>query len=653
VAEGGAKGNAGGGTVFVSYASPDAAVATAMVDALERHGVGCWIAPRDVKAGALYADAIVRAISGAKALILVLSESSVGSPHVSKEVERASSKRRPIITFRIDEAPLSPALEYFLSESQWIDAHAGGMTAALVKLIAATHDSPVDQPATNHLVRSPAPAIRASKPRRTNRLLLACACVAGALMLGWFLVHEFWVSPIALPLISEKSIAVLPFVDMSEKKDQEYFSDGMSEQLIDMLTKIPDLRVPARTSTFYFKGKSTTIEDIAHALGVAYVLEGSVRKSGNTLRVTAQLIRANNGYHVWSETYDRPLNDIFKVQDDVAGAVVKALKVSLLGGPLPRATGTQNAEAYNLYLRAIASRRDFHEENEGAVQYLRKALDVDPNYADAWALLAGTLGQLAEVGSASAAQLLEEAKGAAMQALTLNPQLPEAHAEFAKILIYNDLNIRAGETQIREALKLDPNDQFSLALAGTIAAYRGQFDNAVELTRQSISNDPMNYARYRDLTWVLYYSRRYSEALTADGKVLAINPAARFNHVVIGIVLLAQGDSTAALAEMMREDKDGRENCGCTVLAYDALGRKADADAALAALKVKHAADNAFDIAVVYASRGAIDQAFEWFDRAYRQRESSLLTIKVEPLLKNVQADPRFSALLRKLNLQD
>jgi TolB-like protein/cytochrome c-type biogenesis protein CcmH/NrfG len=667
VVQGDGKGTTGADSatpaVFISYASQDTTVAATVVETLERHGVACWIAPRDVKAGALYADAIVRAISGAKALILVLSENSVASPHVSKEIERASSKRRSIITLRIDSAPLSTALEYFLSESQWIDAHAGGMAAALVKLIAATRDSPVDPSATNHLVASAAPAVKAANPRRANRLLLACACVAGALTLGWFLVHGgFWVSPravpdhptaIALPTISEKSIAVLPFVDMSEKKDQEYFSDGMSEELIDMLAKIPNLRVPARTSAFYFKGKPTSIADIAQALRVAYVLEGSVRKSGNTLRVTAQLIRANDGYHVWSETYDRSLSDIFKVQDDVANAVVSALKVSLLGGSLPNATGTQNAEAYNWYLRAKSSRRDYDSDMVSAVEYLRKAVAADPNYADAWALLAGTLYGLAN--STSSTPLLEEAKRAAARALTLNPQLPDAHAEFANILISGDLNIPGGEAQIQEALRLDPNYQFSLAVAGGIAAYRGQFDKAIELLQRSISNDPLNYRRYWDLVQILYFSQKYSEALTVNRKMLALNPAVRNNHLDVGTILLAQGDSSGALAEMERADKDERELCGCIVQAYDALGRKVEADAALATLKAKHATDSAYDIALVYATRGEIDQAFEWLERGYRQQppDVRLLWMKVEPYLKNVRADPRFQTLLKRLHLQE
>jgi TolB-like protein len=321
-----AKATAEPARVFISYASQDAVVATALVEALERHGVACWIAPRDVEAGALYADAIVRAIGGAKAVVLMLSESAIASSHVGKEIERASSKKRPIFALRIDAAPLTPAFEYFLSESQWVEAQAGNMEPAYAKLIGAIHKS---APTAPEIIPAMTPsagiASAARSISRRNRMLLAAGLVV-AVALATLLANKFWPAkhvaaeqPTARNVVSDKSIAVLPFTDMSEKKDQECFSDGLSEELIDQLAKIPELHVPARTSSFYFKGKSEDIPTIARRLMVAHVLEGSVRKSGNHMRVTAQLVRADNGYHLWSETYDRNLDDIFKVQDDITG----------------------------------------------------------------------------------------------------------------------------------------------------------------------------------------------------------------------------------------------------------------------------------------------------------------------------------------------
>jgi TolB-like protein/Tfp pilus assembly protein PilF len=644
-----------GHDVFVSYASYDAVIAQKVCSELEAAGFKCWIAPRDVVPGTLYADGIVGAIDESKILVLILSKNAVASAHVGKELERATSKRHPIIALRLDTAPLTRAFEYFLNESQWIDVGAGNTDAAIEKLVVA-----VGQHLPPWTVTSPTSANQASvlhrKTATPRRTWIIAAVIVVSLAGAYFLVDKAWHSrqetTVGTAVISDKSIAVLPFVDMSEKKDQEYFSDGMSEELIDMLTKIPDLQVTARTSAFSFKGRPTTITDIARTLGVAYVLEGSVRKSGETVRVTAQLIRVRGGYHVWSETYDRPLNDVFKVQDDVAGAVVKALKVSLLGGDMPRGAGTRNAEAYNLYLQGKAAHGDRRSENETAVLFLRKAILADPNYADAWALLSLTLSLIAEDGSSSAVQLLAEARRAALQALTLDPQLAAAHAKFAGILIWDDLDIRGGETQIEQARKLDPNDSYTLSIAGTVAAYRGDFNKAIELVRQSISSDPINPIRYRDLAWVLFYATKYSDALTAYQKMVALKPDARANHTFSAKILLAQNDPVAALAEIAREETADREICECVAIAYDMLGRKAEADAELASLIRKHAADSAYAIALIYANRGEIDHAFEWFDRAYEQRDLALLDIKVHPLVRNVQTDPRFAALLRKLNLQ-
>lgn len=420
--------------VFVSYASQDVLLANAAVLALERGQVTCWIAPRDVVPGALYADGIIRAITGSKVFVLVLSQNAIASKHVGKEVERASSKGRPIVTLRTDTAPLTRALEYFLGESQWIECHAGANRHPLVNVVdAVRRHRGVEATKLSAYFEPNKPT--AKHPRKLILAMVGLLMFAAVL----FIASRFWgsehekqsqrvsasvpaqASSPAPAVISEKSVAVLPFVDMSEKKDQEYFSDGLSEELIDMLTKVSDLRVPARTSSFYFKGKSEDIPTIAKRLLVAHVLEGSVRKSGNHMRITVQLVRADNGYHLWSQTYDRQVDDIFKVQDEIAGAVVKALKISLIGGALPESAGTQNVEAYSLYLQARAihlqakSRSDYEKE----IEYLRKAIDADPRFANAWASLSTVLSVQAEYNYAPASQATEESRRAANRALEL------------------------------------------------------------------------------------------------------------------------------------------------------------------------------------------------------------------------------------------
>jgi TolB-like protein/tetratricopeptide (TPR) repeat protein len=457
-------------------------------------------------------------------------------------------------------------------------------------------------------------------------------------------------------MINPKSVAVLPFLDLSEHNDQQYFADGMSEEMIDLLTKIPDLRVPARTSSFYFKGKQATIAEIAQALGVANVLEGSVRRSGNTLRITAQLIRADNGFHLWSQTYDRQLDDVLKVQDDIAGAVVKALKLSLMNGSARGPTGTQNAEAYNLYLqgRFIRQHANTKTEFDTCLDYLRHAVLADPKFAAAWAELSITVSTVGEAGFAPLNSTIVEARRAAQQALALDPALPDGHTAMARILILDDYDLTGGEQQILQALAIDPNGSFSLAWAAQLATYSGHFDKAIELREKAIFNDPVNNNRYGDLAYTYYVAGRYAEARGAIRRMLDLNAGTREDRWIAEYSLLAGGNATAALAELDREpDEALRRGCDCRVLAYDALGRKAAADAALAYLEKNLTTNSAYGIGRVYASRGNLDRAFEWFGRAYRQRDDNLLYAKVDPLLKNVQSDPRFNMLLRKIGLLD
>jgi TolB-like protein/Tfp pilus assembly protein PilF len=662
--------------VFISYASQDAAVANAVVIALESNGLKCWIAPRDVTPGILYAGAIVHAIDAAKAIVLILSQNAAASPHVVREVERAASKRHPVLSLRIDRASLPADLEYFLNTSQWLDASDGDMRRALPQLVAAIRlaiGTPTSPTVESYATSGTETRSRAAHPVARTRSVRWTAIVAGSLLavaIVGIAVDRIWLSSrrIATPeptlpastaaipptAIPEKSVAVLPFLDMSEKKDQEYFSDGMSEELIDMLTKIPDLHVPARTSSFYFKGKSATIADIAKALSVLYVLEGSVRKAGKTLRVTAQLIRANNGYHVWSETYDRQLDDVFKVQDEIAGAVVKALKISLMGEPLPDTAGTENVEAYNLYLQATAMHHHAKErsDHENVVSYLRKALTLDPEFANAWAVLSNALSTLAEYGYVPAKQIGDEPRRAAEQAIKLNPKLSDAHAALARIFIVYDWDVTRGEVQLRQALALDPNNQWALSWAATLAARRGQFDQAIELIQRSIVSDPVNPFRYSDLADILYDAKRFDEALVANRRSLDLNPGLREAQTLPVAVSLATGSPAAALA-VIENDKELRETCACRAFAYDELGRGTDADRVLEDLEKNHPDADPYGIAQVYANRGKLDLAFKWFDKAYQNRNNDLMEAKVDPLLKNVQSDPRFNELLKKLGLQN
>ena len=652
--------------VFISYASQDAAVANAVVEALEGQGIRCWIAPRDVTPGEFYAGVIVHAIDDAKVTVLLLSRHAAASPHVVREVERAASKRHPVISLRIDREPLPADLEYFLNTSQWLDASEGEPSRVFSRLVEAVRKV-LEAASATTVSGSAGSPVRPLDEARTAKwpFSRSLAVVVGLIVVAimGFAIDKWWFSrhmaqekpvPAALvgPTIPEKSVAVLPFVDMSEKKDQEYFSDGLSEELIDMLTKVPDLRVPARTSSFYFKGKQATITDVAKALGVSHVLEGSVRKSGSNLRITAQLIRVDNGYHLWSETYDRRLDDIFKIQDEIAGAVVKALKASLLGEP--EHAGTKSVDAYNLYLQAssIYLRANVQTDYENVVEYLHEALKADPQFSNAWALLSTAVSLQGEYDYVPAKQAFEEARRAAKEALEFNPRLPDAHTAMARVLITIDWDIVAGELQLQRALQLDGSNSWALDWAGYLAAWRGRFDEAIDLVQRSIAADPVNSWRYGDLSKILYYAQKYPEVLVANRRMLDLNPGSLDGHYLVGMVLLATGNPAGALAEI-ESDARLRAVCGCLVSALDALGRKDEADAALRELVKNHANDNANGIGLVYARRGKFEEALGWFERAYSQHEQDLFWLKVDPLLKNEQSNPRFTALLRKMHLVD
>jgi adenylate cyclase len=512
----------------------------------------------------------------------------------------------------------------------------------------------------------PSRSIRKQTGQRLNRAITVTLCVA----LAYFVVDKFWLSkhaaserPVAAlapaaapvaPAISEKSVAVLPFLDMSEKKDQEYFSDGLSEELIDLLTKIPGLHVPARTSSFYFKGKSEDIPTIAKRLLVAHVIEGSVRKSGNRLRVTAQLVRADNGYHLWSETYDRTLDDIFKVQDEIAGAVVKALKVSLLVGEGTRVAPTESGEAYTLYVQAGAHMlRGTAADAARAMDYLQRAVRLDPKFAPAWARLTVAITFQYESGTLSFAQARDEARRAAQQAVELDPTLGAAHLSMARVHAFFDWDWAAAGVEIQRARQLDPGDADALRWAGILAMTLGRANEAIELFQQAVDLDPLNAANYAMLGEQNFDDGRISAAEHAWRMAVELAPPDGFGaRGGLAQVLLVTGQLAAALTAFEQlESGDDRE--WGKALAYSALGRKADSDSALADLKTRFAGTDAYSIAQVHAYRGEIDEAFKWLDRAYQQHHHELSIIKTDWLMTKLRGDPRYNAFLRKMNLPE
>jgi TolB-like protein len=638
-----------GHDVFVSYASQDVAVANSIVENLEQHGLKCWIAPRDVKAGTVYADAIVRAINDAKALVLILSTSAMASSHVGREVERAASKRKQIIAFRVDVAPLSPELEYFLSNSQWIDVPALGMPAALTMLAEAVgHVSTAMPPVA-------APVRRSGGVKRL--VAIAAALVIGVGAAAALGLH-FWPpgrsggqSP-AVAAISDKSIAVLPFTDMSEKKDQEYFADGMAEEIIDLLVRIPGLKVIARTSSFQFKGKTEDLHSIGTQLGVAYVLQGSVRKSGDHLRVTAQLINSRDGAHVWSETYDRDLSDVLKMQEEIAVSLVRALQIEVGQNGTGSRPALRNTEAYTLYLqgRHAADRFDRQGE-EQAISDFERVLELDPSFAPAELGLSDAYFVLGLNGFMPPAVAFEKARQASERALKLDPNSAFAHAQLGEIHRNYDWDWAAADRELKQALALAPAEGNILFNASGQSLSMGRWDEALKQVNAAIAQDPLSQPAYFNLSLIQERRGRLEEAETAARRSLEVNPTGPFGHFLLGSMLLDRSQPDAALTEFSKEIVEGAR-LGGSAVAYFALGRIPESDAALAQM-IKGQANRPFLIARIYGFRGEPDEALKWLERAYAQKDSVLSIIKGDAAFKKMEGDLRYKAFLKKMNLPE
>jgi TolB-like protein len=641
--------------VFISYASHDAALARKVCSALEAAGFRCWIAPRDVVPGTLYADGIVGAIDESRILVLILSKEAVASAHVGKELERATSKRHPIIALRLDTAPLTRAFEYFLNESQWIEG--GGSDAAIAQLVSAVGQHLAPGAATSPTNPNHGSAVHRKATTSRRAWVIVAVVVAVALAGVYFSIDRAWRSKRAATastaVISDKSIAVLPFTDMSEKKDQEYFADGMAEEIIDLLAKIPGLKVISRTSSFQFKGKTEDLRSIATQLGVAYVLDGSVRKSGDQLRVTAQLINSRDGTHLWSQTYDRDLSDVLKMQDEIAASLVRALQIEVSGPSLGSRPVLRNTEAYTLYLQGLHALDRFDQQGaEQAANYFQRALDLDPSFAASADALASAYFVLGQWGFLPPAVAFEKGRDAANLALKLDPNLAAAHAQLNRIHRAYDWDWPAADREIGLALAIAPNDSFILFMAGGQSLSMGRWDDALKQVNTALAQDPLNPTIYFILSWIQMRRNRLPEAEAATRRTLEISPTFSRAHFYLGRVLLARGQLEAALSEMLKEGDDATR-LGGTAMAYFSLRRRADSDTALAQMLQSQGDHHPFYIAQVYAFRGESDEAIKWLDRAYEQKDVGLSHIKGEAPFKSLESDPRYKAFLRKMNLPE
>ena len=455
--------------------------------------------------------------------------------------------------------------------------------------------------------------------------------------------------------LKNTSIAVLPFADMSAAKDQEYFSDGLAEELINDLAKVSGLKVVGRSSAFQFKGKNEDLRDVGQKLGVANVLEGSVRREGNHVRITAELIKADDGFQLWSQTYDRQINDIFAVEDEIARAATDALQLKLLGGngqPVASTLRSANPEAYQAYLQAeyFLERGPGKEDLEKALAYTDTAIKLDKKYAPAWTLRSSVQNTMAEGALTDATEGFRKARDDAERAIALDPTLALAYLALAKTQINCDWDWDAANTSITKAAALEPGSVEVLRIRSYRSRILGDIDQAIKFYEQVVALDPLSANSYSRLGYLLFVAGRYDEARATLQKALDLNPQATYIHFTLDKILIAEGKPQQALVEIEKEPSERGRLTG-QALAYHALGREQDSNTALAGLIAKYRTYAAYQIAQVYAYRGEPDKSFEWLEHAYEQRDPGLPEIKSNPLLKNLRHDPRYTELLKKMRL--
>lgn len=450
------------------------------------------------------------------------------------------------------------------------------------------------------------------------------------------------------------SIAVLAFDDMSEGRDHEYFADGISEEILNLLTRIPGLRVVARTSSFSFKGKDTDIATIGKALDVGYVLEGSVRQSGDQVRVTTQLVDATTSLHIWSETYDRAMNDLLTVQTEIAGSVARSLKITLAEGSGTAAGRAVNPDAYGhvLHARFLHSRRS-PGDLTAAEAYFRRALDIDPDYAPAWAGLAGTLlVRIFEEGLDSTVGL-EGMREAVTRALALDPSLPEAQMR-ASHFHFHSGNLEQALEHWDKAKALDPDNALVLGGSARLAISRGDYQQAHELQSRAVELDPLNPIVRTNLSHSLARVGRYEEAARELQRAKELNPARAGLAVAEAQLLILRGRFDQAL-EVASRLPEGPDREQALALVYRALGRADEAEAEIAGLRRRDDRERARRLAEIHAQQDEIDEAFAWVAVAHAAEKRSALTpggaeraldFADSPFLRPLHDDPRWKQYL-------
>jgi TolB-like protein len=649
MAEGGDEDSAGGGapTVFISYASQDVAVANALVEALELCGLRCWIAPRDVVAGSLFAEAIVRALNEAKVFVLILSGHAGASPHVGKEIERASAKRRPIIALRTDFEPLSPAFEYYLSESQWIDLGSRLTDATVATLVDAVR---------RHLGPAAAGALGSNQVASTLPDPIQ-TYGQGHHTHAWAGSRKSAGKRAAID-----SIAVLPFALSGGPANMKFFGEGLAECLIQALSELPGIRkVIARNSAFKY-AESDPLE-AGRMLGVRAVLTGRLRISRQSASLTAELVDTADSAHLWGAVIDRPLKELPHSQADLADEICAALSPKLPSKQpqVKRGRRVANFDAYRLYLqgRYAWSKRPAAGAVDEAIGLFEKAIEHDSGFALAHAGLADCYNTLSawESGSIAPRVGFEKARLSTLCALQLDKRCAEAHTSLAYSHLHYSWEWESAEHEFKQALAISPNYAHAHHWYSHLLAAVGRLDESLAESRKLIELDPLDLVNNVHLSWHHYMAREFPAAISEAQRTLAMEKRFQWGHFFAGLALDAVGEHRDALKYLRASlDLSGQSTVMLAALGH-AYGTAHEYDAARKVLTQLEELSqsryiSSYEIALIHISLGEHDRALDLLDVAVEERSGWLPYLLNDARLDPVRSTARFASLTAHVGLR-
>jgi len=486
-----------------------------------------------------------------------------------------------------------------------------------------------------------------------NRAWLYVIVISGAISASLFFIGRYSATSKQSGLIEvpAKSIAVLPFVDLSQAKDQEYFCDGISEEILDALARVEGLRVVARTSSFSFKGKNADVGEIAQKLNVQNVLEGSLRREGNRIRITAQLINARNGFHIWSDTFERELQGVFAVQDEITRSIVDALKIKLAVAPPVRTPGS--TEAYDLYLKGLYYSNKSDEENlRKSLSLFQQALDKDPNFARAWTGIIKVWEQLADA-YVRPLEAYPRVKEAASKALALDDKDAEAHCYLGEVKLLIDRDVAGAEAEIKRALQLDRNSATAHYFMSWLKLTQGDCDEGVNQIQEAEKLDPLSPMIIDSAAERYVAANRLDDAISAGKRVLQVDPNYIYFDSPLADAYREKGDLQEAVALYEKAQTVTHFPSAGLAITYAKMGRLEDARRVLNQRieKSRQQYVTADSIAAVYVALGDKEEAFRWLERAFDEHSAPMFYLACHPIFRALRSDPRFADLLRRMGV--